>query len=83
MTRVIVRANQSAVLATKQVEGGCPANMVLRNGRWLAEVPPGAGCERFLAEAKSLPPETRKNLARHLVSPDSIIHALVEALLHH
>lgn len=43
---------------------------------------PGEECEQFLKEAKALPPETRRNLARHLVGSDAETAAQIEELSH-
>jgi hypothetical protein len=81
--RVLVRANCSAqALVTGTTVEACPLRAFVRNGRWLAEVPPGGACSSFLDRAKSLPTETRKNLGRHLVGLDSETLAKIDALLH-
>lgn len=81
--RVLVLASGSAQAPeTKTVLRGCPLNFVIRQGRWLAEVPPGGECSAFLEEAKKLPPETRKNIGRHLVGFDVDTLPQIQALLH-
>jgi hypothetical protein len=81
--RVLIRTNPIVqVLVTKTVASTCPLTAVVRNGRWLAEVSPGGVCTSFLEEARRLPTETRKNLARHLVGSDPETLAQIEALLH-
>jgi hypothetical protein len=78
--RILVRSQSAVSMATKQQLSACQANFEIRNGRWLVQVPYSTGCRRFLSEAKLLPPETRKNLGRHLQSLDPEIGELIEAL---
>lgn len=81
--RFIVRRNTTQLAATtKQVVASCPVSAVVRNGRWLAEVPSGGACGPFLKQVKRLPTETRKNLGRHLVGFDSETLALIDDLRH-
>ena len=54
--------------------------VVTPSGRWEGIMPPSEGCDKLLTEFKSLPVESRMNIARHLDSFDPLIKAKIEEL---
>jgi hypothetical protein len=49
---------------------GCPVNLAIVEGRWIAEIQDSEACALTVADMRKLGPEARCNLARHLQTDD-------------